>query len=120
MNSPRRFIGSVPLASGIALLLFAINAIARAQENPPAAPAAAPADAPAQTEMQKWIATTDEQWQAAFKRDVTDAHLTELEKLKQQYVAALEAAVTKASSAGDLDGVGALRNEQKRFARPNV
>ena len=57
---------------------------------------------------------------AAFKRDVTDVHLTELEKLKQQYVASLEAAVTKASAAGDLDGSVALRNEEKRFAGTNL
>jgi len=29
--------------------------------------------------MQKWIATTDAQWQAVFKRDVSDVHATELE-----------------------------------------
>src|SRR5580693_10779859 len=48
---------------------------------------AAPAAAPAQTEMQKWIAATDAQWQATFKRDVTDVHVAELKKLAQQYVA---------------------------------
>lgn len=80
---------------------------------------AAPAQE-AQTEMRKWIATTDTQWQTALKRDVTDRHLTELEKLKQQYVASLEAAVAKASSAGDLDGAVALRSEEKRFAGTNV
>ena len=105
MKTPRTFLLAL-LATGIAC----------AQDTPPPAPAAEPA----QTEMQKWIATTDEQWQAAFKRDVTDLHLTELEKLKQQYVAALEAAVTKASAAGDLDGVVALRNEGKRFAGTNL
>ena len=86
-------------------------------------PSAHPQDAaPAapQSDMQKWIATTDEGWQAVFKRDVTDVHLTELEKLKQLYVASLEAAVTKASSAGDLDGAVALRNEEKRFAGTNL
>ena len=119
MNAPYSFIGTAPLAK--AVLLLALNVLVQAQENPPSAPAAAPAPAPVpQTEMEKWIATTDAQWQAAFKRDVTDAHATELEKLKQQYVASLEAAVTKASSAGDLDGVVALRNEQKRFAGTNL
>lgn len=106
MNTPRTF-----------LLAFLATGIVCAQDTP--APAPAPAAAP-QSEMQKWIATTDEQWQAVFKRDVTDLHLTELEKLKQQYVAALEAAVTKASAAGDLDGAVALRNEEKRFAGTNL
>ena len=97
-------------------MLIALSVITHAQDT--AAPAAAAA--PAETEMQKWIGTTDAQWQVAFKRDVTDVHLTELEKLKQQYVALLEAAVTKASSAGDLDGAVALRNEEKRFAGTNL
>ena len=100
----------------IFLLALLAAGVACAQDTPP--PASAPAAA--QSEMQKWIATTDEQWQAALKRDVTDVHLTELEKLKQQYVAALEAAVTKASSAGDLDGALALRSEEKRFAGTNL
>ena len=104
MNTPRTFFLAL-LATGIAC----------AQDT--AAPA--PAES-AQTEMQKWIATTDEQWQAVLKRDVTGVQATELEKLKQQYVAALEAAVTKASAAGDLDGVVALRNEEKRFAGTNL
>ena len=104
MNTPRTLILAL-LATGIAC----------AQDTPAPAPAE-----PAQTEMQKWIATTDEQWQAVLKRDVTDVQATELEKLKQQYVAALEAAVTKFSAAGDLDGVVALRNEEKRFAGTNL
>ena len=108
----------------MAVLLLVLNTSGYAQDTPSPAPAPAPAAdvpaAPAQTEMQKWIATTDEQWQATLKRDVTDVHLTELEKLKQQYVASLEAAVTKASAAGDLDGAVALRNEEKRFAGTNL
>ena len=70
--------------------------------------------------MQKWIATTGAQWQAVFKRDVTDVHETELNKLKLQYLTSLETAIAKASAAGDLDGALALRNEQKRFAETNV
>ena len=102
-----------PYSIVIALLL-ALRVIAQAQDSPP------PSAAPPQSEMQMWIATTDAQWQAVCKRDVSDVHLTELEKLKQQYVALLEAAVTKASGAGDLDGAVALRNEEKRFAGTNL
>lgn len=83
-----------------------------AQDNVPSAPA----DSQAGTEMKKWIATTDAQWQAAFKRDIADVREAEWGKLKQQYLTSLEAAVTKASSAGDLDGALALRHEQKRLA----
>ncbi len=46
-------------------------------------------------EMQKWIATTDAQWQAAFKRDVSDVRETELGKLKLQYLTSLEAALER-------------------------
>ena len=97
----------------ILVLLLLTTGIARsqAQDNPPPAP---PAEA-AQTEMQKWIATTDAQWQAAFKRDVTDVHEAELNKVKLQYLTALEDGIKKASGAGDLKGAVALRDEQKRF-----
>ena len=98
------------------LVALLATGIACAQD----APTPSPATATPQSEMQKWIATTDKGWQEAFKRDVSDVQATELEKLKQQYVAALEAAVTKASAAGDLDGAVALRNEEKRFAGTNL
>ena len=98
------------------LLLTAGNIRAQAQDNP----APAPAPEPAQTEMQKWIATTDAQWQAVFKRDVTDVHEAELNKAKLQYLTSLETAIAKASGASDLNGAVALRNEQKRFGDTNV
>ncbi len=105
ITSPR-FIFSLLLVSGSLLV---------AQDSATPAAADAPAAAP-QSEMQKWIATTDEGWQAAFKRDVTDAHEAEVNKLKLQYLNLLEEAVAKASKASDLDGAVALRNEQKRFS----
>jgi hypothetical protein len=108
---------SLRILLAAALLSFP-NLAARAEDN--AAPAPASAAAPTQTEMQKWIATTDAQWQAAFKRDVTEVHDAETKKLAQQYTAALEAAITKASGAGDLDGALALREEQKRYAGSNA
>ena len=98
------------------LVLTAVGIRAQAQDNATPAPAAEPA----QTEMQKWIATTDAQWQAAFNRDVVDVHAAELKKLAGQYGVSLDAALTKATAAGDLDGAVALRNEQKRFAETNV
>lgn len=64
MNTPRILL----------LLLLTAGIRAQAQDNPNAAPA--------QTEMQKWIATTDAQWQATFKREVTDVREAELNKLK--------------------------------------
>ncbi len=124
MNILNPLIGNAALARRIAAWLVMMTPIDHAQyghaQDAPPSPPPAESSEPAQTEMQKWIATTDAQWQASLKRDVTDVHLTELEKLKQQYVAALEAAVTKASTAGDLDGAVALRNEEKRFAGTNL
>ena len=107
MNTPR-ILFLLRLAAGIAN--------AQAQDNP----TPAPATEPAQTEMQKWIATTDAPWQAAFKRDVTDVHEAELNKLKLQFLTSLETGIAKASGSNDLDGAVALRNEQKRFAESNV
>ena len=103
-------------------LLAAVATKLSAQE--PAAPAAAvkPPEAPAapQTEMQKWLATTDAQWQAAFNREVTDIHASELKDMAVKYVALLDAGVAKASTAGDLNGALVLRDEKKRFADTNV
>ena len=109
MNTPRILL----------LLLTTGIACAQAQDNPAPAPAAPekPAEAPAvpQTEMQKWIATTDAQWQDAFKKGVTDVHEAEMNKVKLQYLNLLEEGIVKASKAGDLKGAVALRDEQKRF-----
>ena len=99
-----------------AVACLALSASAHAQETAPPAPAASPP----QSEIQKWIATTDAQWKATFKRDVTDVREAELGKGKAQYRTALEAAITKASAAGDLDGAVVLRNEQERFVDTNV
>ena len=105
MNTPRIL---------LFLVLTAVGICAQAQDNPAVAPA------PAQTEMQKWIATTDAQWQAAFNRDVVDVHAADLKKLALHYAASLDVAVAKASASGDLEGVVALRNERKRFDETQV
>lgn len=113
--NPTRILSLALLAAGAADTKLA------AQD--PAAPSAAekPAEPPGtqKTEMEKWLATTDAQWQATFNRDVVDAHAAELKKLAAQYGVSLEAALTKATAAGDLDGAVALRNEQKRFSETN-
>ena len=100
----------------VLLLLFTDITRAQAQDNP----ATAPAPAPAQTELQKWIATTDGQWQAAFKRDVTDVRETEFNKVKPQFLTTLDDAIKRASAAGDLKGALALRAEQKRFGDTQI
>lgn len=69
-----------------------------------------------QGEMQKWLATLDAQWQAVFTREVTAPMEAEQGKLWQQYLAAVEAAITKATGAGDLDTAVAWRKERDRFS----
>jgi hypothetical protein len=108
MNT-RLFLPALLVASIASAQPAAPDAATAQPDNPPAAPAEA------KTEMQKWIEATDAQWQTAFKRDVTDAHEAEVNKAKLQYLAALEDGIKKASSAGDLKGAVALRDEQKRF-----
>lgn len=98
----------------IVALLAPVMAGAQPVPVNPEAPAAP------QSEMQKWIATTDAQWQAAFKRDVSDVRDAELNKTKLQYLAALEDGIKKACAANDLKGAVALRNEQKRFGDTQV
>ena len=119
-NFPERI---ATLACCTVALLPGLGAIAQAQEKNAPAPAAgeapAPATVPAQTDMQKWLFDLDAQWQATFKRDVTDVREAELDKLKLQYLNWIEAAVSKTSKAGDLDVAVALRNEQKRFSGNN-
>jgi hypothetical protein len=98
------------------LIVLLSTCIAGAQENP--APVSVPATA--QSEMQKWIATTDAQWQAAYQRDVADVRGAETKKLMLHYLNMLEDAIGKASKANDLTGALALRAEQKRFGDTQI
>ena len=99
-----------------AMLLFLADA-APAQNPDPLATS----PAGQQSEMQKWFATLDAQWQPVFAREVTAPMEAEQMKLWQQYLAAIEAAITKATGAGDLDLAVAWRNERERFtAAKNV
>jgi hypothetical protein len=106
--NPRLFLPALLAASLASAQPAAPGAAPAKADNPPAA-------ADGKTEMQKWIEATDAQWQAVFKRDVTEVREAELNKVKLQYTTALEDGIKKASSANDLKGALALRNEQKRF-----
>ncbi len=74
------------------------------------------APAPEQSEMQKWIAALDAQWQAVFAREVTAPMEAERVKLWEQYLVGIEAAITKATGAADLDTALAWRKERDRFS----
>ena len=102
-----RAIGAAAVLHCVTAVFLAFNGATHAQESAP--------PTPPQSEIQKWIATTDAQWQATFKRDVTDVREAELTKVKEQYRTSLDAAIAKASAAGDLDGAVVLRNEQERL-----
>lgn len=102
-----RAIGAAAVLHCVTAVFLAFNGATHAQESAP--------PTPPQSEIQKWIATTDAQWQATFKREVTDVREAELTKVKEQYRTSLEAAIAKASTSGDLDGAVVLRNEQERF-----
>ena len=93
-----------------ALLLILATAAPGQNADPLGNSAAAP-----QNEMQKWFATLDAQWQPAFAREVSAPLEAEQVKLWQQYLAAVEAAIVKATGAGDLDLAVAWRNERERF-----
>jgi hypothetical protein len=92
------------------LLIFATCADAQ-NADPLASPAATP-----QNEMQKWIATTDAQWQAVFAREVTAPFEAEEAKLWQQYLAGIESGISKATAAGNLELAVAWRNEREHVA----
>ena len=97
----------------IVIVVLALACSALAQES--ASPQVASAPVKPESEMEKWIVATDAQWQAAFKRDVADVHNAELNKVKLQYLTALDDRIKKVSAAADLEGAVALRNEQNRI-----
>jgi hypothetical protein len=85
--------------------LLLVTSFARAQT------AAAPI-----AEMQKWVAALDATWQETYAKEVTAPYEAEMTKLAQQYVAALDSSIQKASTAGNLDQTVVWRAERDRFA----
>jgi hypothetical protein len=86
-------------------LLLLLGSFAEAQT--PAAPMA---------EMAKWVANLDATWQETYTKEVTAPFDAEMAKLAQQYVAALDANIQKASTSGNLDQTVLWRAERERFA----
>ncbi len=93
--------------------LLALSAAAPGQNADPLATT----EAEPQSEMQKWIASLDAQWQAVFAREVTAQVEADQAKLWGQYLAAIESAITKATSAGNLELAVVWRNERERVGR---
>jgi hypothetical protein len=67
-------------------------------------------------EMEKWVAALDATWQETYAKEVTAPFDAEMAKLAQQYLAALDANIQKASTSGDLDQTVGWRAERERFA----
>ncbi|MEI9895330.1 MAG: hypothetical protein WDN28_15935 [Chthoniobacter sp.] len=100
-----------------AVLLFASMAMiaVRAQEAPPsgqASPAATPAP---QAELKRWLDDLNDQWRAVLTKEVTVPCDLDVSKARQQYLAAVEGGIARATSAGDLEGVIAWRKERDLF-----
>ncbi len=79
------------------------------------APAAPPAPA-ATPPPADWLATTSEQMQAAYLREVRAPFDSAVAKIRQQYVDVIDASIAAAMAAGKRDVVLALRVERQRVA----
>ncbi len=84
---------------------------ARAQDAAPAG-GAGPATPAPQAELKKWLDDLDDQWRAVRTKEVTVPCDLDVSKARQQYLAAVEAGIAKATGAGDLEGVIAWRKER--------
>jgi hypothetical protein len=67
-------------------------------------------------EMRKWMTEMDARWKAVLATEVTGPCDADVVKARQQFLAAIEAGLNKAKSAGDLAGALAWRNEKELFA----
>jgi hypothetical protein len=107
-----------PETRAVAILLSWIaSAVAQGTSTPtPAtrATVATPVPTP-QTEVEKWIAQVDESQQQEFRKQVTAPFEASVADLGKRYLASVDAALGKASSAGHLDEAIAWRNERIAF-----
>ncbi|MEP6673214.1 MAG: hypothetical protein ABJF10_28955 [Chthoniobacter sp.] len=65
--------------------------------------------------MKKWLDDLDDQWRAVLTKEVTVPYDLDVSKARQQYLAAVEAGIAKATGVGDLEGVLAWRKERDIF-----
>jgi hypothetical protein len=66
--------------------------------------------------MAKWLKDQDAVWRATLSREVTDPCDLKLLTAREKYQAAVEARLTAATTAGDLDSVVSWRREKELFA----
>jgi hypothetical protein len=69
------------------------------------------------TEVEKWFAQVDGPQEEAFQKQVTKPFEAGVADLRARYLAALDAAISQASAAGDLGDALAWRTEREAFAR---
>jgi len=67
------------------------------------------------SEMEAWLAKVDAPQQEAFQRDVVKPFETAVAEQRTRYLAALDAAIARASTAGKLDEALALRTDRQSF-----
>ena len=105
----------------IACLAVVTPGIIQAEEKAPAAPAgdSTPAAAPPKpaTGVEVWFAQVDGPQQEAFQKQVVHPYEASLADLRTRYLAALDAAMAKASTAGRLDEALAYRAERQAFEK---
>jgi len=85
---------------------------ASGRTTPTPAPSATPKP---MTEVEKWLAEVDGPQQAAFQKQVLKPFATGVAELRARYLASLDAAIAKASAAGQLADALAWRTERQAF-----
>jgi hypothetical protein len=78
-------------------------------------PVAKPTPPPA-SEVEKWLAQVDGPQQEAYRKQVVQPFEAGLAEMRTRYLAALDAAIAKASAASQLTEALAFRTERKTFA----
>jgi hypothetical protein len=106
--------------SGVAAMLAVVaHSVCQASENGPAAPAGGSPPSVATpkplTEVERWLAQVDGTEEAAYLAQVIKPFEAGVGDLKARYLGALDAALAKATTAGQLDEALAFRAERIAF-----
>ncbi len=67
------------------------------------------------SEFMQWLTTTDETWKATFQREAAGPFEAGVAKLKEQYLAAVDANLTTLSKSGKIEEAVLFRDERVRF-----
>jgi hypothetical protein len=81
-----------------------------------AATTPAPVKRAPSSDMARWLATADAQWQADYQRDVAGPYEKSVAEARKQYLTTLEGALDAASKAGTPEQAAAWRAERDRIS----